>query len=486
MLVIREEEAAVPNDDNDPIDPLHPNRMQGAGGYGYPAYDPQLPAAVDADALADMRAYSSLREKRKKAKRKKAITIAVACTVAVLAAAGGLTWYFSSMAASPADDMPLPTAFVEKGTFSDSVSASGKLKPVSSVSATPEVDGLVGEVLVAEGDAVTEGQTLYTIVNDDLDKAIVQAQQGIDEAYNGVSQAQLAVDEAYRSKQAGINAAAAASQAAEAAGESEAEAPAFDVAQADSAIRQAELSLASAQTALSNAQSAYDDAVARAEKRTVTAAIDGSVVSVNIEPGKALANASGSASPMQIADLSQMTVSVEVNEIDILKVEAGQDAVLTFSAIPDLELVGTVSHIATVDTGSADGANMGYGGTVTYKVDLLIEQPDPRLKPGMTAKASIESQKIENTLMVPVSAVQTTSANEGFVYVVDPDDPTNMQERAIEIVASNGLTMAVKGSIAEGDEIMLVGDSGGASMGMGMGAAGSSASADVAVETVAG
>ena len=46
--------------------------------------------------------------------------------------------------------------------------------------------------------------------------------------------------------------------------------------------------------------------------------------------------------------------------------------------------------------------------------------------------------------------------------------------------------MAVKGSIAEGDEIMLVGDSGGASMGMGMGAAGSSASADVAVETVAG
>ncbi len=40
MLVIREEEAAVPNDDNDPIDPLHPNRMQGAGGYGYPAYDP--------------------------------------------------------------------------------------------------------------------------------------------------------------------------------------------------------------------------------------------------------------------------------------------------------------------------------------------------------------------------------------------------------------------------------------------------------------
>lgn len=472
----------IPNDSADP------HRMP-AAGYGCDAYDPIVPAAVDADALADMRAYSSLKEKRKKAKRKKAITIAIVCTVLVIAVAGGLTWFFASSAAGPTDDAPLPTALVERGTFSDAVSASGKLTPVSSVSATPEVDGLVGEVLVSEGDTVTAGQTLYTIVNDDLDKAVVQAQQGINEASNGVSQAQLAVDEAYRSKQAGINAAASASAVADeadAAGGSAA--PTFDVAQADSAIKQAELSLASAQTALVNAQSAYDDAVAKAEKRTVVAAIDGSVVSVNIEPGKALANASGAASPMQIADLSQMTVSVEVNEIDILKIEAGQEAVLTFSAIPDLSLTGTVSRIATMNTGASDGASMGYTGTVTYAVDLLITEPDPRLKPGMTAKASIESQKIENALMVPVSAVQTMSATEGFVYVVDPEDPANMEERAVEILASNGLTMAVKGSLAEGDEIMMVGDVGASgSMGYGADAGGSaSGSMEATAETVVG
>lgn len=474
--------------DEIPNDSAGPNRVPNAG-YGYNAYDPIVPAAVDADALADMRAYSSLKDKRKKAKRKKAITVAVVCTVLVIAVAGGLTWFFASSATGPTDDAPLPTAFVERGTFSDAVSASGKLTPVSSVSATPEVDGLVGEVLVSEGDTVTAGQTLYTIVNDDLDKAVVQAQQGINEASNGVSQAQLAVDEAYRSKQAGINAAASASAAADEAREAggSAGAPTFDVAQADSAIKQAELSLASAQTALANAQSAYDDAVAKAEKRTVVAAIDGSVVSVNIEPGKALANASGATSPMQIADLSQMTVSVEVNEIDILKIEAGQEATLTFSAIPDLALTGTVSRIATMNTGASDGANMGYTGTVTYTVDLLITEPDPRLKPGMTAKASIESQKIENALMIPVSAVQTMSAAEGFVYVIDPEDPTNVEERAVEILASNGLTAAVKGYLAEGDEIMLVGDMGASgSMGYGADAGGATGSTGVTAEAVVG
>lgn len=200
----------------------------GAAAEGVPVI---APAAIDADALADTMAYSSLREKRKKAKRKKAVKIAVGCSVAAIAVIGAVAWLLSSLSANPADDMPLSTAFVEKGVFSDAVTASGKLKPVSSVSATPEVDGLVGEVFVSEGDSVAKDQALYTIVNDGLDKAVAQAQQGINEASNGVAQAQLAVDEAYRAKQAGINAAASVPNAGgDGGGASAPEAPAFDVA----------------------------------------------------------------------------------------------------------------------------------------------------------------------------------------------------------------------------------------------------------------
>ncbi|MFQ8763071.1 MAG: biotin/lipoyl-binding protein [Eggerthella lenta] len=172
---------------------------------------------VDAEALADMRAFNDLKAKRKK-QRKRKIIIGAVSAVAVLAVAGGaFAWYAADQAAKALQDMAPQTGFVEQGTFVETVSASGNLQPVASVSATPEVDGIVGEVLVAEGDAVAEGQTLFTVVNDELDKAVNQAAQGIEEAKNGVAQAQNAVNDAYHAKSAGQQAAANAQAQAQAA-----------------------------------------------------------------------------------------------------------------------------------------------------------------------------------------------------------------------------------------------------------------------------
>ena len=402
---------------------------------------------VDAEALADMRAFNDLKAKRKK-QRKRKIVVGIVSAVAVLAVAGGaFAWYSADQAAKALENMAPQTAFVEQGTFVETVSASGNLQPVASVSATSEVDGIVGEVLVAEGDAVAEGQTLFTVVNDDLDKAVKQAAQGIEEAKNGVAQAQNAVNDAY-----------------------------------------AELALSSANLALQNAQSAYDEAVARAAKRTVTASIAGSVVAVNIEPGKALgATANAAASPVQIADLSQMTVSINVNEIDILKITADQTAEVAFTAAPDLTLPATVVSIATTSAGSGDAAGGamygGMGGAVTYAVKLLIAEPDPRLKPGMTAKATITTTTIENALKVPISAVQSDGADGSFVMVLTDPETQGTEMREVEVVASDGLTSVVKGRLKAGDEVVVSGGMGGAPDGMGMAVDGA-ASADSAAVAV--
>ena len=464
---------------------------------------------VDAEALADMRAFNDLKAKRKK-QRKRKIIIGAVSAVAVLAVAGGaFAWYAADQAAKALQDMAPQTGFVEQGTFVETVSASGNLQPVASVSATPEVDGIVGEVLVAEGDAVAEGQTLFTVVNDELDKAVNQAAQGIEEAKNGVAQAQNAVNDAYHAKSAGQQAAAeaqaqaqaaaaAASEAATAGGSADATAgqaagsPAsFDEASADSAIRSAELGLSNANLALQNAQSAYDEAVARAAKRTVTASIAGSVVAVNIEPGKALgATASAATSPVQIADLSQMTVSINVNEIDILKITADQTAEVTFTAAPDLTLPATVVSIATTSAGSGDasGGAMygGMGGAVTYAVKLLIAEPDPRLKPGMTAKATITTTTIENALMVPISAVQSDGAGGSFVMVLTDPETQEMDARTVEVVASDGLTSVVKGQVKAGDEVVVGGGMGGAVDGMGMAGDGGMAAVDAGGSVMVG
>ena len=439
-----------------------------------PATEPLYPAdLVDAEALADMQAFNDLKAKRKK-QRKRKIIVGVVSAAAVIALAGGaFAWYAADQAAKALQDMAPQTAPVERGTFVETVSASGNLQPVASVSATSEVDGIVGEVLVAEGDRVEEGQALFTVVNDELDKAVNQAAQGIEEARNGVAQAQNAVDDAYRAKATGQQAvanaqaqaqtaAAAAKEAGEAAPESfGGEQATFDEASADSAIRSAELGLSSANLALQNAQAAYDEAVARAAKRTVASSIAGSVVAVNIEPGKALgASAGAAASPVQIADLSQMTVSINVNEIDILKVAPDQTAEVTFTAAPDLTLSATVISIATTSAGSDDlGAAQygGMGGAVTYAVKLLIAEPDPRLKPGMTAKADITTTTIENALMVPISAVQSDGSGRSFVMVLADPETQETEMRTVEVVASDGLTTVVKGQVKAGDEVVVGG-----------------------------
>lgn len=456
---------------------------------------------VDAEALADMRAFNDLKAKRKK-QRKRKIVVGIVSAVAVLAVAGGaFAWYSADQAAKALENMAPQTAFVEQGTFVETVSASGNLQPVASVSATSEVDGIVGEVLVAEGDAVAEGQTLFTVVNDDLDKAVKQAAQGIEEAKNGVAQAQNAVNDAYHAKSAGQQAAARAQEQAQAAAAAAKEAGAatpasdasgasFDEAGADSAIRNAELALSSANLALQNAQSAYDEAVARAAKRTVTASIAGSVVAVNIEPGKALgATANAAASPVQIADLSQMTVSINVNEIDILKITADQTAEVTFTAAPDLTLPATVVSIATTSAGSGDasgGALYGgsMGGAVTYAVKLLIAEPDPRLKPGMTAKATITTTTIDNALMVPISAVQSDGAGGSFVMVVTDPETQDVAQRKVEVVASDGLTSVVKGALKPGDQVVAGGMEGLGGAGGGYAVADGSSGMGMAVSDV--
>ena len=159
---------------------------------------------------------------------------------------------------------------------------------------------------------------------------------------------------------------------------------------------------------------------------------------------------------IQIADLSQMRVTVQVNEADISKVQVGQKATVTFSALPDVTCEGEVQSIATVSTG--DGTGDGSG-TVTYAVDLLIAQPDPRIKPGMTASVEIVAQEVKDALTVPATAIATDDAGAATVTVVTyaDDGSYTTEDVPVEVVAQNNTTAAIKGDVHEDDLVLLGG-----------------------------
>ena len=403
---------------------------------------PPLPGENAEEDEETRNAMASLLAHRKK-RRRRNIVIGIVAACAVL---GVLVWTVTSQqTASSPEEPALQTTPVMRGEFKDEVKASGNVQPVSSVVVTPEVDGIISEVFVSEGDYVEAGSTLLTIRNDSLDKAVREADIQLRSAKTQLSSAKENYTTAYNAYYANQT----------------------DLATVNSAADAVD----SAQLALETAQSAYNDAVATADKRTVTAPASGTIVVMNAVEGAAVGSGAGagaaatattavgsSGSLITIGDLSQMTVSVQVNEMDISKVSVGQAARATFSALPNVELDATVTRIATVSSADASSAMPGYGGNiVTYAVDLLIPNPDPSLKPGMTASVTISSTDIPDALMLPLSAVDGEGDQAMVSVVTGQDDagfPTT-EARHVTVLASNGTMAAVEGDIAEGDEVVI-------------------------------
>lgn len=157
---------------------------------------------------------------------------------------------------------------------------------------------------------------------------------------------------------------------------------------------------------------------------TVTAPFSGVISSVSAQVGN---NASGNlaaiVSDSQIANLS-------VNEVDAAKVKVGQKTTLTFDAVDGLSLTGTVDSINPVGTVSQ--------GVVSYQVQLSFDTQDPRVLPGMTINAAIQTGIAQDTLVVPASAVKTATGGSSYVLAFNPPIPRS----AIAAAGSQGITSA--------------------------------------------
>lgn len=108
---------------------------------------------------------------------------------------------------------------------------------------------------------------------------------------------------------------------------------------------------------------------------------------------------------------TQNIVEMSLNEVDVAKVSVGQKATLSFDAIEDLALTGTVAQVDNVGAVSQ--------GVVSYTVKITLDKQDARIKSGMTVNADIQIATRVDTLTVPSSAVKT-SGGASYVLVFDP------------------------------------------------------------------
>ena len=385
-----------------------------------------LPEGIDDEDAESAAAYQSLMRHRKERRRKKIVRTIV--ILAVIAAVAVFLALRSCAGNAGQEDVPtLQVDYVYRDSFRESVTATGSARPNSSVVVNP-VAGTVTSVDVAAGDAVTVGQTLVTVENSSLDKAVNDAWFAYKDAENAVNEAQAALNEVWYGD---------------------------DQAAKDETY----VALEKAKAARDSAYDAYQEAVDAADSRTLKAPISGTVISIGLQVGQKIGEGttgmSGTSDTIQIADLSQMRVTVEVSEIDITKISVGQGATVTFSALPDVELEAEVVNIAAASSGSGDGG-YGYGGNVTYAVELLIPEPDPQIKPGMTASVRIDVQALDDVLMVPTSALMTDDGESYYVMVVTDLEAEELEMRPVTVLAESGSSAAVEGDLAEGDMVQIV------------------------------
>lgn len=150
-----------------------------------------------------------------------------------------------------------------------------------------------------------------------------------------------------------------------------------------------------------------EDAKEQRENLIIVAPCDGTVASLNVAEGDEITSGTLIGSILHGED---MNLTISVDELDVVDVEAGQKVTITIDALSDLELTGEVYKIAPVGSNS--------GGVTTYDVELTFDAAGTGVRSGMNATGEIEIASTDDTLYVPVEALMTIS-NKTYVMVAD-------------------------------------------------------------------
>ena len=450
---------------------------------------------------------------------------AIAVVVIVIAVSG---FFIYSALGKDKSTTKYVTQQVSTGTLRVAVDGSGSTQSNSSTAVDPGVSGTVTELDVRLGSQVKKGQVLFVIDNPDLDASVQQtkaqyqqAQSSVTKAAQQKSQAQTSITtsvqqaesqylqaksqtaqasqqkmaakaelDALKSKQASNPASVTANQLAMAQQHYNSTVAAYEAAQVSQEAAYTEYKQSKSQAqqnyngavesynaAVSSKNSAYmnyQQAVENADKRTVTAPMNGYVTELNVQNGDQLGGTSGTAkstaasgsganssssTPVVITDLSDLSAQVQISESDRPKVKVGQKVEVTFDALEDVTITGKVTEIDAVGTSDQ--------GVVTYNLTIEFDVQDSRLKPAMTASASIVTAVYTDVVLCPNAAIKTgTSGKYVQVLATPTGTPQNVSVTTGAVGDSQTvITSGLKGGESVVTQTVAAGSSTGSSSG---------------------
>lgn len=327
-----------------------------------------------------------------------------AIILAVLAVAGGGTWYWWSNREDNTGRPEFNTQEAKQGRISLIVTAAGNLAPINEVVIGSELSGTVMEVYVDTNDMVKKDQPLAKLDTSKLDQQTERSRASLLAAKARVSQAEatLAESKAALGRQQELHDLSGGKTPSRATMETSL-----------ATVARAEADLESAQATVAGADAEVKSNERDLDKAIIISPVDGVVLARSIEVGQTVAASFTAPTLFTIAeDLRKMELVVLVSEADIGSVEAGQEASFNVDAWPGRAYTAKVKKVAF---GSSNNQTSGSGsttaaasttGVVTYSTELEVENEDLSLRPGMTATVDIAIVDKKDILTVPNAALR--------------------------------------------------------------------------------
>ena len=316
------------------------------------------------------------------------------------------------------------TQKIENGDIMESITASGTINPLSTVSVGSQASGRIAEIYVDYNSVVKKGQ-LLALIDQENAKATVQQR----EAALEIAKAQVAVEEnniKYYKKALNriskLNASKYSTEKDLEAAERDYDNAVAQLTLEQAQVKQAQASLNSAQTELSYTE--------------IKAPVDGIVISKSVEVGQTVAASFETPEIFSVAeDLTKMQIEASVVEADIAKVKEGQKVRFTVDSYADEYFYGTVTQVRNEATTTSN--------VVTYTVVIGIDNTDMKLKPGMTANVEIITAEEKDVMLVPNQALR--------FYIDDSDKAKRYKDRGVWII-KNGHPERVTVKIGVSDD----------------------------------
>ena len=341
----------------------------------------------------------------------------------------------------------------ELRTVSSRVKATGEITPEKRVDISAKVVGEIINLPIVEGQDVVVGQLLLEIERDLYEAARNQARAALRQTEVSVRRQEVQLADARRNMR----------RTRELIADGLVSQEALDTAQL--ALDTAEVELEAQQHAVDQYRSGLQRTEDDLARTTIRSPMDGTVIQLNAEQGETVVpgstNLPGSVI-MTVADMSVLLAEVEVSEVDVVNVELGQEAEVKVDALGTDPQMGQVVEIAT--SGRRDPTQ----GTIRFAVKVALDDPDPALRPAMTAKVDILTATSMNALTIPVQAVVKRKLGEDGEEVrgsdakgIDEVDVVYLIEdgkaaaRKVVMGVSDVLSVEITDGLSEGDEVVI-------------------------------